>query len=56
MKQKSKKYNISKVYRLKPSAHSLIIKIQKLIRCTQGEAIGFACRKYYMDLMSERKK
>jgi retron-type reverse transcriptase len=56
MNRKNKNIKISKGYRLKPSTHNLIKKIQKLIQSTQEEAIGFACRKYYKELMSGGKK
>ncbi len=44
-------------YRLKPSTHMLIIKIQKLMRSDQDEAIAGACNMFYAEIkkMSQPK-
>ena len=47
---KKKSVKISKGYRLKPSTHKIIYKIQALINGDQDEAIAKACRKYYTEL------
>jgi hypothetical protein len=47
---KKKSIKISKGYRLKPSTHKIIYKIQKLISGDQEMAVGNACRKYYSEL------
>jgi hypothetical protein len=47
---KKKSEKISKGYRLKPSTHKLIYKIQELISGDQEMAVGNACRKYYREL------
>jgi hypothetical protein len=47
---KKKSVKISKGYRLKPSTHKLIYKIQELISGDQEMAVGNACRKYYREL------
>jgi hypothetical protein len=47
---KKKSIKISKGYRLKPSTHKLIYKIQELISGDQEMAVGNACRKYYREL------
>jgi len=47
---KKKIIKISKGYRLKPSTHKLIYKIQELISGDQEMAVGNACRKYYREL------
>lgn len=52
---KKKSTKISKGYRLKPSTHKFIFRIQELISGDQDEAIAKACRKYYRDLMLKKK-
>jgi hypothetical protein len=47
---KKKSVKISKGYRLKPSTHKIIYKIQELISGDQEMAVGCACRKYYREL------
>jgi len=47
---KKKSVKISKGYRLKPSTHKIIYKIQELISGDQEMAVGNACRKYYHEL------
>jgi hypothetical protein len=47
---KKKVIKISKGYRLKPSTHKLIYKIQELISGDQEMAVGNACRRYYREL------
>jgi hypothetical protein len=47
---KKKVIKISKGYRLKPSTHKVIHKIQELISGDQDMAVGNACRKYYREL------
>jgi len=38
-------------YRLKPSTHTLIVKIQELMHSNQDEAIAGACSMYYAELL-----
>lgn len=47
---KKKSVKISKGYRLKPSTHKIIYRIQELISGDQEMAVGNACRKYYREL------
>jgi hypothetical protein len=37
-------------YRLKPSTHALIVKIQEILQSDQDEAIAGACSMYYAEL------
>ena len=37
-------------YRLKPSTHTLIVKIQKILKSDQDVAIANACNMYYTEL------
>lgn len=37
-------------YRLKPATHMLIVKIQKLLKSDQDEAIACACSMFYLEL------
>ncbi|GEM_PF-1261336 len=37
-------------YRLKPSTHAMIVKIQKLMKSDQDEAIASACSMFYAEL------
>ena len=37
-------------YRLKPSTHTLIVKIQELMHSDQDEAIAGACSMFYSEL------
>jgi hypothetical protein len=46
----SQKGKISKGYRLKPSTHNLIKKIQLLFNYTQDKVISSALRMYYQQL------
>ena len=52
---KKKVIKISKGYRLKPSTHKVIHKIQELISGDQEMAVGYACRKYYRELILKKK-
>ncbi len=55
MKSRSKQKNDkvqkrTRGYRLKPSTHTLIEKIQKLLQSDQDEAIACACNMFYAEL------
>jgi hypothetical protein len=57
MKMKAKKLNgnskahkRTRGYRLKPSTHTLILKIQELLASDQDEAIACACSMFYAEL------
>lgn len=53
MKSKQKTAKIQKRtrgYRLKPSTHTMIVKIQKLLQSDQDEAIACACSMFYTEL------
>jgi hypothetical protein len=53
MKAKQKSVKLQKRtrgYRLKPSTHKLIVKIQKLMQSDQDEAIAGACSMFYTEL------
>jgi hypothetical protein len=52
---KKKIIKISKGYRLKPSTHKIIYRIQELISGDQEMAVGNACRKYYRELILKKK-
>jgi hypothetical protein len=52
---KKKIIKISKGYRLKPSTHKIIYRIQELISGDQEMAVGNACRKYYRELVLKEK-
>jgi hypothetical protein len=52
---KKKVIKTSKGYRLKPSTHRVIHKIQELISGDQEMAVGNACRKYYRELILKKK-
>lgn len=47
---KSKEGKRTRGYRLKPSTHNLIIKIQELMNSDQDEAIAGACIMFYAEL------
>jgi hypothetical protein len=50
-KMTNKKPNkIARGYRLKPSTHTMIVKIQNLLGSDQDEAIASACTMLYNDL------
>jgi len=46
---------ISKGYRLKPSTHRLVFKIQAMLGSNQDMVISCACRKYYNELVKKEK-
>jgi hypothetical protein len=50
MKTANKTDKRTRGYRLKPSTHILIIKIQKLMKSDQDEAIAGACNMFYAEL------
>jgi len=57
MKIKPKKISVNnkskkrtRGYRLKPSTHNLILKIQKILRSDQDTAIAGACSMFYTEL------
>jgi len=49
------KEKISKGYRLKPSTHNLVFKIQELLGSNQDMVISRACKKYYNELVDKKK-
>jgi len=48
---KKKTSKVPKGYRLKPSTHKLINRIQEIIQADQDKAISSACRMYYRELL-----
>lgn len=47
---KPKEQKKTRGYRLKPSTHEVISKIQKLMMCDQDKAISEACNKFYNEI------
>ncbi|HEY3250448.1 MAG TPA: hypothetical protein VGK25_04965 [Ignavibacteria bacterium] len=45
----------SKGYRLKISTHRLIDRMQEILQCSQDQVITTACRKFYNDIISNKK-
>jgi retron-type reverse transcriptase len=48
---KKKTSKVPKGYRLKPSTHKLISKIQEMIQSDQDKAVSSACRMFYRELI-----
>ncbi|RPI17250.1 MAG: hypothetical protein EHM58_10005 [Ignavibacteriae bacterium] len=49
-KGKDKTQKRTRGYRLKPATHLLIVKIQKLLKSDQDEAIACACNMFYTEI------
>jgi hypothetical protein len=53
---KKKINKVPKGYRLKPSTHKLINKIQEIIQADQDKAISSACRMFYRELLRKNSQ
>jgi hypothetical protein len=53
---KKKVNKVPKGYRLKPSTHRLIGKIQEMMQADQDKVISSACRKFYFELKEKSTK
>ncbi len=53
---KKKTSKVPRGYRLKPSTHKLINRIQEMIQADQDKTIASACRMFYKELIKRNEK